>query len=119
MAVELLEAVGLFDAELASVKAAIVLVLLDASVGQFPVLRFVMMPGKEEVASTTGMTAAHRLVATRCGLATPDLGPLEHALVEIIVASMGYIDMVLFRVCATINAIVAAVQSARIGLVQV
>jgi hypothetical protein len=97
MAVELLEAVGLFYGELASVKATIVLVLLDASVGQFPVLRFVMMPGEEEVTSTTGMTAANGLILTRRRLAAPDLRPLEHALVEIFVITMAIIDMVLLR----------------------
>jgi hypothetical protein len=117
MAIGLLEVVGLLYGELAIVKAAIVLVLEDASVGQFPVLRFVIMPGKEEVASTTGMTAANGLILTRRRLAAPDLRPLEHALVEILVARMAIIDMVLFRICASINAIVAAVQSTIIGLV--
>ena len=119
MAIGLLEVVGLLYGELAIVKAAIVLVLEDASVGQFPVLRFVIMPGEEEVASTTGMTAANGLILTRRRLAAPDLRPLEHALVEILVARMAIIDMVLFRICASINAIVAAVQSTIIGLVQV
>jgi hypothetical protein len=119
MAVDLLEVVGLLYGEPASVKAAIMLVLEDASVGQFPVLGFVIMPGEEEVASTTGMTAANGLILTRRRLAAPDLCPLEHALVEIQVTRMAKIDMVLFRVCTTIYAIVTAVQSTIIGLVHV
>ena len=72
------------------------------------------MPGKEEVASATGMTTANGLILTRRWLAGLDFSRLEHSLVKILVASTGIIDMVLSFICSTINKIVTTIQSAAV-----
>ena len=75
------------------------------------------MPGKEEVAITTGMRTANGLIVTRSRPAGLDFCLLEHALVKILVAGISIIDMVLLRICSTINQIVTTVQSTAIIII--
>ena len=78
------------------------------------VLRFMGMPGIEEITSTTGMGTAPCLITAPAGLAGTDLYRLEHLRVKIVFACAGDIEMFLLRICSTINIIVTTIESALI-----
>ena len=111
--VELGEAVWLYFCESALVAVAIM--LMHGNVACSLVLRFMVMPGKDKVASATGMTTAIGLIGSQIlWFAGSDLCRTEHLPTEIIVASAADIDMGLFLVGTAKNAIVTAVESATV-----